>query len=469
MKLLLIIAIFFLVLFGFIGCSTLQKIETLKPEPDEAKSVAVESETSFINVPVTIKIKDIESQMNKYLTGLIYNDSILSDDNLEMKIWKQAPIRIMSVVDGKTTKIKTVLPLKVQAKYRYGFDKMGIQLYDYKEFNLNGIVTVLSDVGLTNWQLKTNTTLQSLEWSESPSIVIAGKNVPITYIINPTIRIFKSKIEKTIDTSIKESLNFKPQVLDALDQLATPFELSETYESWLRLVPIEVYSKEATVDAQAIQIEMGLKCLMETFVGNKPEKKFEKDKVILKPVSSMPDKITANIIAVSTYADASKIMTKNFNGQTFGEGSRKVKVINVNLWHKKGKMIIALEMSGSINGTIYLSGFPQYNAETKEIYFDQLDYVLDTKGVLTRTANWLAQGYVLRKIQESCRYSIKPNLEEGKQNVLTYLNNYSPIKGVFLNGDLDDFEFRKIQLTNEAIIAYLKTRGQLNITIDGME
>ena len=60
MKLLLIIAIFFLVLFGFIGCSTLQKIETLKPEPDEAKSVAVESETSFINVPVTIKIKDIE-------------------------------------------------------------------------------------------------------------------------------------------------------------------------------------------------------------------------------------------------------------------------------------------------------------------------------------------------------------------------------------------------------------------------
>jgi hypothetical protein len=183
----------------------------------------------------------------------------------------------------------------------------------------------------------------------------------------------------------------------------------------------------------------------------------------------MPDRITANIVAVSTYEDASKVMTKNFEGQTFGDGSRKVKVTKVNLWHKKGKMIIALDLQGTVIGTIYLSGFPQYNSETKEIYFDQLDYALDTKGVLTRTANWLAQGYILRKIQENCRYSIKSNLEEGKQNVLQYLTNYSPIKGVFLNGNLDDFEFTKIQLTNQAIIAHIKTKGQISVTVDGME
>jgi hypothetical protein len=69
-------------------------------------------------------------------------------------------------------------------------------------------------------------------------------------------------------------------------------------------------------------------------------------------------------------------------------------------------------MSGSIDGTIYLSGIPNYNALTKEIYFDQMDYVLDSKGVLTRTANWLLQGVILKKIQSNCRYSIKENLEE---------------------------------------------------------
>ena len=196
---------------------------------------------------------------------------------------------------------------------------------------------------------------------------------------------------------------------------------------------------------------------------------FNRNKIILKPVSKMPEHVSANIVAVSTYADASKIMTKNFAGQEFGSGNKKMKVQNVVLWHKNGKMIIALEVLGSINGTIYLSGFPQYNDATKEIYFDQLDYVIDTKSKLIKTANWLAQGYVLRKIQESCRYSIVPNVEEGKASMQKYLKNYSPMPGVFVNGSLKDIQFQKIQLTNKAIIAFVKVNGDVSITVDGFK
>ena len=61
------------------------------------------------------------------------------------------------------------------------------------------------------------------------------------------------------------------------------------------------------------------------------------------------------------YESASKIVTKNFQGQEFGTGSRKISVQKVDLWQKDGKMIIALDVLGSINGTIYLSGIPNYN------------------------------------------------------------------------------------------------------------
>jgi hypothetical protein len=183
----------------------------------------------------------------------------------------------------------------------------------------------------------------------------------------------------------------------------------------------------------------------------------------------MPEHVSANIVAVSTYADASKIMTKNFFGQEFGSGSKMIRVQNVALWHKDGKMIIALDVLGSVNGTIYLNGFPQYNDATKEIYFEQLDYVIDTKSTLIKTANWLAQGYVLRKIQESCRYSIVPNLEEGKTSMQKYLKNYSPMPGVFVNGSLKDIQFQKIQLTNKAIIAFIKVNGDVSIAVDGFK
>jgi hypothetical protein len=162
-------------------------------------------------------------------------------------------------------------------------------------------------------------------------------------------------------------------------------------------------------------------------------------------------------------------MTKNFSGQVFGTGSKKVSVQNVNIWHKNDKMVIALDVLGSVNGTIYLSGFPQYNEKTKEIYFDKLDYVLDTKDKLIRTANWLAQGIILRKIEASCRYSIQPNLDEGKKSMMTYLTNYSPMPGVFVNGKMEDIQFQKVQLTNQAIIAFINVKGSVKVTIDGLK
>jgi hypothetical protein len=98
-----------------------------------------------------------------------------------------------------------------------------------------------------------------------------------------------------------------------------------------------------------------------------------------------------------------------------------------------------------------------------------MDYVLNTKGLLTKTANWLLQGMILKKIEENCRYSIKTNLDEAKKSMLPYLTNYSPMKGVFVNGTMNDFEFEKVEITNKAIIAFISTTGKMNVKIDGME
>ncbi|MWB95608.1 DUF4403 family protein [Flavobacterium sp. GA093] len=451
------------------GCSTSQKIATLKPEPDDASPLIYDSNPSFINLPITVKLHDIENQTNALLNGLIYEDKNIEDDDIEMKIWKQAPIRIENDPASPNKKIKTILPLKANIKYRIGTKKLGVELYDVREFNLNGVITLSSEVALTNWKLNTKTEFKSLDWNESPTMTVFGKNLPITYLVNPAVSIFKSKIEKQIDAAIEKSMDFKPNVLSALEKICTPFQMSDTYESWLRIVPVEVYSTNAKLKNDLFLLDMGMKCNMETIVGKQPDSKFNASKIVLKPVDKIPNQISANIAAISSYADASKIMTKNFAGQEFGSGSKKVTVQNVAIWHKDGKMIIALDLLGTVTGTIYLNGFPQYNPKTKEIYFDKLDYVLDTKSKLQRTASWLAQGFILRKMEENCRYSIQPNLEEGKKNMAEYLKNYSPMPGVFINGKMEDIVFDKIQLTNQAIIAFIKINGSVNVAVDGLK
>lgn len=445
------------------SCAPTNKLVALKPEPSKNVAMAYNTTTSFVSMPLEISLKEIESQLNKSLSGLIYEDLVLEDDKTEMKIWKTAPIKLIE----KEGKIESVLPLKIWAKFKYGTDFMGLN--DTREIELNGTITLLSDVKLSNWKMNTTSSIVSFDWSESPTILVAGRKVPITYIINPTLSIFKSKMAKKIDDAIEKSCDFKPYVLNVLQTMSTPFQTSVEFETWFKLNPIEVYVTDAAVQKSKISMDLGLKCTMQTMVGQQPSTSFNKDAVSFKPVTKVPEKTTASIAAISTYESASRIITKNFQGKEFTSGSRKIVVQKVDLWAKDGRMIIALDMTGSLNGTIYLSGIPNYNTITKEIYFEQMDYVLNTKGLLTKTANWLLQGVILKKIQENCRYSIKENLEEGKKRLAPYLNNYSPMKGVFVNGILNDFEFEKVELTNDAIIAFITTSGKMNVKIDGME
>ncbi len=411
------IILLFSILFS--SCSTNQKIESLKPLPSNDVPMVFKTKTSFVNMPLEISLKEIESLLNKTLNGQIYDDTNLEDDKTEMKIWKTAPIKLIE----KDGKIQSVLPLKIWAKFKYGTDFMGLN--DTREVNLNGTIILLSDVKLSNWKMTTNSKIEDFMWIESPTILVAGKKIPITYIINPTLSIFKSTVSRKIDEAIEKSCDFKPYVLDVLNTMSLPFLTSEQYQTWFKLIPVEVYVTDAVLGKNKINMDLGLKCNMQTMVGVKPNNSFERNAIQFKTVAKVPEKVTANIAAISTYDSASKIISSNFQGKEFASGSKKIVVQKVELWQKDGKIIIALDMTGSINGSIYLSGIPNYNAATKEIYFNQMDYVLNTKGMLTKTANWLLQGIILKKIQENCRYSIKENLEEGKKSLLPYLNNYS--------------------------------------------
>jgi hypothetical protein len=447
----------------FISCATSKKIEALKPLPSDDSRMVYKNKTSFIAMPVEISVNEIQKQLNKNLSGLIYEDNNLEDDKTEMKIWKTGNIKL---TENNGT-ITSEIPLKIWTKFKYGTEFLGLN--DTREINLDGTIILESKPHLTNWKLTTTSKLKDFNWKESPSIVVAGKNIPITYIINPALSMFKSKVAKMVDDAIDKSCDFKPQVLETLGVISKPFLTSDAYEAWFKLIPIELYVTDAILKKGKITMDMGLKSDMQTMIGLEPKDTYDANKIILKPVAKMPDKVTVSVAAVSTYQSASKIISKNFKGQEFASGSRKITVEHVDIWEKDKKLIIALNLSGSLNGIIYLSGFPNYNPLTQEIYFDELNYVLNTKSVLIKSANWLLQGTILNKIRENCRYSIKPNLEEGKKNMEPYLNNYSPMKGVFVNGLLDAFVFEKVELTNKAIIAFITTSGKMSIKIDGMD
>lgn len=456
----------FFALLLFSSCSTSNKILALKPAPDyNAADVVYDKQVSYVSLPVELSIADIQTQANKYLTGLIYDDNSIDGDNIMMKVWKQAPIAITEA-GGK---LHMELPLKVAAKVRYGVEKFGLSAFDTRDVNLNGVVKLNATAGLTNWKLTTNTEIEGIEWAESPSVTVMGKSVPITYLINPALAIFKTRIAKTIDNSIAEAVDIKPYVLTALAEVSKPMEVNAEYHTWFAMQPLEIYASKASIANKKITMNLGMKSYLETSVGSKPMLTFDKNKLALKAVDKMPNEFNANIAGFVKYTDAAALMQKNFVGQKFESGGRSVTVNHVDLWGKEGKIIVQLGMSGSLNGDIYLSGVPQYDAVKKEIYLNQVNFVVDSKSKLLKVGDWLLHGAIITKIEQNCRFSIAEQLNEGQKTMATYLNGYQPMKGVKVNGSMTELAPNKIFLTPNAIVAMVVAKGKIAISINGLE
>jgi len=447
-----------------VSCSTSKKIQSLKPEASYSKEVVYDKQTSYVQLPVEISVADIQNQTNKFLNGLIYEDNKLEDDNLQLKVWKQAPV----TVTENNGKLHLELPMKIWTQIRYGVDKFGLSAYDTRDVNLNGVIKINATVSLVNWKLTTQTQVEGIEWKESPTMSVMGKNMPITYLINPAIAVFKSRMGQMVDQSIEKAIDVKPYVINALQSIAQPMQVNQEYNTWFGIQPLELYATKAVVANKKITMNLGMKAYLETVVGSKPSLTFDKNKLALTAVEKMPSEFNANIASIVTYENAAALMQKNFNGQKFESGKRSVTVTSVNLWGKDGKMIVEVGMKGTVNGMFYLAGVPKYDAAKREVYMDEVDFVLDSKNKLLKAGDWLVHGLIAKKIQESCRFSISDQLKEGEKTMAGFLTNYEPVKGVKVNGAMTQLSPNRIFLTPNALIAMVVAKGRVGISINGM-
>lgn len=445
-----------------ISCSTSKNIKSIKPEPSISSRVIQNSKISYIGMPLEIGLKDLEKQMNSILSGLIYEDSIIEDDNILLKMWKTNEIKITE----KEGKIFSEIPVKIWMKFKYGTDFLGLN--DTRVLNLEGIFYFKSSVALKNWKMTTTSELLDYKWNSSPTIEIAGKKVAITYILNPAINIFKNKLAKKIDFAVSEMADYKDYVIDALDTLSRPYLINDQYEVWLKINPIELYSTQAYLKNNKVVLGLALKCSLLTVIGSQPSSGYDKTKLKIQNIDKITDKFEAFLAGVSTYKDASRIITSNFKDVEFKSGGAKIKIQNVEMWYKEEKVVLALTVSGSLKGTIYLTGKPKYNSEKSLIYFDDLQYIVDTKNILSKFADWMLGDIILTKINSYCTISISENMELAKKELMNYFNNYSPISGIYVNGTVTTFDFENIEIGNDAIIAFLKVAGKVSIKVDGL-
>ncbi len=426
-------------------------------------------QVSTVHIPIELNLIELESIINQNIDKLLYEDATKEENtSYEFKVWKKLPISVTS--NGDLFRIK--VPLKIWAKVNYKFNNFGISFSDSKETDFELDIHYVTKLNITpDWQISTHTAGNGFDWIKKPTLNLAGIKISLASFVENLIDEQQELIAIEIDEQIKPYLNVKEYVQQAWNQMQQPMLVSEDYNVWLKVSPREIMMTPLKGYGNRSVIGVGIMAFTETFIGEKPETELNTKLPIIIKTDTIKNEFRIGMSSEISHESINKLLKQNFVNQTFtfNDGKYKVDVTNIKFYGSNDKIVIETGLSGNINGTIYLTGKPAYNPVAQELFIQNLDFDLDTKNKIIKTASWLAKGKLIRTMQENLTFPLKQQLEQATTTIRQNLNNYEVTPGIFLDGHLQDIKPSGVFITPKSLIAVVTAEGDVNLHVKKLE
>ncbi|AQG79726.1 hypothetical protein AWR27_10535 [Spirosoma montaniterrae] len=421
---------------------------------------------STVHIPVSIALSDVERQINAQVNGLIYEDNSLTDnnnDNFMTKVWKRGTI----LVSAEDSLFQFTVPLRIWAKA--GVSVLGFMQYKETEFEIDLRFKTRFDLD-RDWSVQTQTTADGYGWVRRPTVSVIGLNVPITSLVARMIDKNMGSITKTLDQQVRREVDLKTPVLQAWNTLRTPYLLSEKYRTYLQIVPKRILITPLRFEGRVIRSTIGIEAFTLTTTGAKPDVRPAVSLPDLTVVPQIKDDFQIGLLSEASYEEAARLAAEEFVGKTFNfsNDTYSVTITSMGLYGQNDALIIKAGLSGTINGDIYLRGRPYYDAETQTISLKDLKYDLDTKNILQRSANWLLQGTFTRTLEKNLTIPVGSYIADMQKLLQQQLTNNRPVKGVTINGRIDEIRPDQVYLTPTALLAVVNARGRVDVKVEGL-
>lgn len=442
------------------SCKTTMQIERPKESYLPSNLAPAISE---LPLEVEVDIKKLEAAINKKMNGLIFEGEKLNNQDLSVKIWKAQNFSFIV----KNNVIEYRVPLKLWTRFAWTVEKFGISVGDNYEANgsiaLNYKTTIEID---KNWKLVAKTTPNGFQWIETPKLNVIGVSVPVTPIANIALQKSEKLITDQIDAALAQMVDLKKYVTMAWTEAQKPMQVSAENNLWVRITPKDVLVSPFETKGQKLNVSISLQALIESFMGVKPEQNKPTAVPAFKMAATQPKEFNLNIAADATYDKISEMAKSQLVNKTFTEGKKTITITDLSVFGSNGKPVFVADVTGSLKGRIYFTGTLAYNAEKVAVEVLNPEFDLKTKNALVKSAGWLLNGLIIKKITPYLTYPVKTELESMKAEANKMLSNYKVYDGVSLTGKLNNVSVKSLDLVPGAIRLNANVRGNIALNVD---
>jgi len=118
---------------------------------------------------------------------------------------------------------------------------------------------------------------------------------------------------------------------------------------------------------------------------------------------------------------------------------------------------------------LFLFGYPKFDGSNNTLYFDQLDYDINTKSALIKAANWMVGSSIQKQLQNQLVFSFDKEVKEIRKDLESRLKKYSYKKLFTISGVINDFSIKDIYVADDHFDVYLNANGRATLKLDGID
>lgn len=455
------IFLFSFVLLALFSCQ--KAVVVAPPEYKTEEAPQVLREPSYISLPVSISYETIKKTIDKAVGNVLYNDDSWennNNDDIKIRVTKKGDFRIT----GFKEYIKVSLPVEVFFAGRYIACDFCPELTKSTSFEMEA--DFVSRIRLEpSWKLVTETESRGFVIKKDPYLSIGPLNINIRAVVESVLKSQLSELTKVLDKTVKENLDLKQYVEPAWKELQKPILADSTYHVWLYFTPQEFIMAPLNCSKDKLTINAALLTFIDTKLGTKPTASNVKlNGLTLK--ETVPSQFRIELPVEIDFDEATAQARKAFKDSTFTITKKKqVKIDDIEVYGRGGEIFIKTRMSDAVRATIYLKGKPAYDPNTMDIYFQNLDYEVNTQQAMLKAAAWLLKSTLKKKLEAAFRYNLKEDIEGAKGSIKEYLSGYTYENLLEVKGYLGNLSLKGISADEKAIKAVFYADGKAAVKL----
>jgi hypothetical protein len=151
-------------------------------------------------------------------------------------------------------------------------------------------------------------------------------------------------------------------------------------------------------------------------------------------------------------------------GQKFEAGKNFIFVDELKLFAAQERLGVEVKFSGSKKGIIFLTGKPVFDSEKNVVHVEDLQFDLSTKNILLKSAKWLLNETIRKKMQDAMIMDLTPQINDAKKAMNASWNQQMS-NGIALKGNLNTLKVTDIQILQKELFVRAQLKGKMSVSM----